>query len=215
MQLNKEDSQTILVGVLFGLMITVALWFLAIKPMGAKRKKLETENAALQQEVRTSRQLEQMSDTIEQRYRETRRTLRRAMKEDLPPPANATAWASDVFMAAAVPETIRMELLGINESGTVRIRADRDEPPPLFEDCLFQTEIRAGYHDVGRFLAKVERDNPFARVDGIEMRADPQEDGRLLVTLTCAFPRLTADGFPPEERPSAENPVVKPHTPEK
>ncbi|NOY81887.1 MAG: hypothetical protein GXP31_12900 [Kiritimatiellaeota bacterium] len=208
--ISKEDAQKLLVGAMIAVGILVAFWQFAWKPLGTKIAARKKELAEVRKTYEEAKRLTDVADEIATRYEAVRTRLGQLMKAQLPPPVNATAWASDLFMQTAVSNRKGVTIISIGDRGVQRLQHRKNTPPPLFEECLFQVTLTAGYHDFGRFLAQLEKNNPFFRVESLSLsRAPSKEEHLLAVNMSCAFPRLTLEGFPPEERPDAESPHVR------
>jgi Tfp pilus assembly protein PilO len=208
-RLSKEDSQKLLLAAMVALMVGVAYWHLALKPISVKKKLVAKEVAAKRAEYQKNSALVAAAPKVEDSYAEARDELLAVQSRQLPPLANSIAWANDLLLELAEVEGIAIEIQAINEGGSDRLTVGRGGPAPLFEDYLIQVDLKGGYHDLGRFLAGLEARNPYVRVDSLAIRKSTREDPRLAITLTCAFPRLTEEGFPPSERPDAELPRVQ------
>ncbi len=208
--LSKEDAQKLLVGVMIAVGILIAFWQLAWKPLGAKIATRKKELAEVQKTYEEAKCLTDVADKIATQYEAIRTRLGQLMEAQLPPPVNATAWASDLFMQTAVSNRKGVTIISIGDRGVQRLQHRKNTPAPLFEECLFQVTLTASYHDFGRFLAQLEKNNPFFRVESLSLAPTQSPAEHLLaINMSCAFPRLTLEGFPPEERPDAESPHVR------
>jgi hypothetical protein len=86
----------------------------------------------------------------------------------------------------------------------------REDKPPLLEEYTVRSDITCTYHELGGFVAALEKENPLMRVEGFELRGASDMTGPLAVNLRLAFLRFNENGFPAEERPDAENPRLVP-----
>lgn len=210
-QLSKDELQKVLLAVMLGVGVLLCFWQFGVKRAGEERKKVEKNILATQQDLEENKRLVSVAAAKQALYDEARTKLSSIMASHIPPQENATAWANDLFIRHV--KGLRLDLQAINENGIDRLpvsSGNRNAPPPLFEDYMIQVGMLGGYHDVGRFLAALETDNSYFRVDSLELRRESAKlENALGVTVVCAFPRLTEEAFPPEERPDAERPTVK------
>ena len=207
-KLTKEDQQKIILGILLGAFAVAGVWQFGLKKILASRKKIEMEIAGLEKDYKASKMLVDAAATVEETFEEQGEKLGKIISEQLPPSGDTMAWASSLLRETASSDEFSMRDGGISEKGVDKLRRTKDEEPPLFEDYKVQVEYTGGYHDLGRFLAKFERRNSFFRVESLDIGQHPKEEGKLKISLGCAFPRLTEEGFPVEERPAALIPTT-------
>jgi len=210
-KLSKEDTKKLVLGVMVAVAIVAGFWQLAWKPLGTRIAAREKKLAEIQEAYDAAKRLTDAAPTIATQYETARTRLTNIMRAQMPPPVNATAWASDLFMQTAMSNN-RVSILSIGNQGLREQEHKKKAAAPLFEECLFDVSLTAPYHAFGRFLAELEKNNPFFRVDSLSASrsagAAGRQDHELVINMMCAFPRLTEDGFPLEERPDAESPHV-------
>lgn len=211
--LSQEDTQKLALGAVVALGLLAGFWQLAWKPLSTRIAARNKEVAKAQKAYQTARRLTDVAPAIATQYETARNRLTNIMKAQMPPPVNATAWASDLFMQTAMSDSQGVNILSIGNRGLRRQEHKKNTAAPLFEECLFDVSLTATYHAFGRFLAQLEKNNPFFRVESLSVApatsAAAKKEHKLAINMLCAFPRLTEDGFPPEERPDAESPHVR------
>ena len=206
-KLTKEEQQKIFLGIIMGAAVIYGAWQFGLKKIFDSRKAVEKEIAGLQKEYKDSKMLVDSVEKVEEDFQEQGDKLGKVISEQLPPGNDPMTWAARLLRETANSDAFSLRREGISEQGVERPRAGRDEYPPLFEDYRVRVEYTGGYHDLGRFLAEFEQRNSFFRVDSLGIGRHAKEDGKLRIELGCAFPRLTEEGFPPEERPGAPIPA--------
>lgn len=212
---SKEETQRLALVAIIVVAVLAGFWQFALKPLGNKKKQLDKEIQAVRAEFQRNDGLVAGGAKVEALYNETRDRVQAILKESVPPQENAMAWANDLFMEQSVALGRVLDIQSVNEGGVDRLSGGRSSAVPLFEDYLIQIESAGGYHDFGRFLAKLEGKSPFMRVDSFSLRREAKGSGKMAITLACAFPRFTEEGFAPGERPDAEVPRVQPPKTEK
>ena len=211
-EFSKEDIQKYILGAMIALGVLVGFWLFVWKPLGVRIVAREKKLAEVKKTYDTAKALTDAAPKVATQYEIARTRLGNIMKAQLPPPVNPTAWVSDLFMQTTMNNRRRVNIVSIGSRGVQRLPHRRNTPAPLFEECLFNVSIMASYHDFGRFLAQLEKNNPFFRVDSLSLvratSASSNGEHNLTINMSCAFPRLTEEGFPLEERPDAESPHV-------
>ena len=214
---SKKDAQKLAAVVLAAVVVVALFWRFVMKPL---QKKIHGLNSQLQEVTRKyegNRRLADSEKKVSLLYYQKGSKLMKMAKTQVPPSVNAVAWVSDRIMAAASEVPKNFDIISIGDAGVElkpRARKARSkrkkkagEARPVFKDLLFRVQIRAGYHELGRFLASLEKENRFMRVKSLSMSRSEKEIGSravLKVELVCVFPGFTEDGFPEEVRPSPE-----------
>jgi Tfp pilus assembly protein PilO len=204
---SKEQLQKVAIVVVAGVVLLGLLYYFVVVPMQNERVRLERGIANEQQVLDDNRSYLQQQKAINAVYEETATQLRKAMTEQLAPAENPVSWISSIIQDVASRH--RVLVRSISGAGTIRpARTSRDAPPPLFEVFQVQVELRAGYHEFGRFLADLEKRIPYARLDTLAMQAATESgsgEQELQVVMRYAIFRFTDEGFSPSRRP----PVLK------
>lgn len=206
-KLTKEEQQKVILGILLVVFAVAGVWQFGLKKILASRKAVEKEIAAQRKKYDDSKLLVDAAEKVQASFEEQRAKLREIMSAQVPPSSKSMFWTASLLREVESSEEFSLRRESISEKGVDKPRAGRDEEPPVFEDYKVQMEYTAGYHDLGRFLAKLEKRNSFVRIDSLEIGPNAKEEGKLLIRLACAFPRFTDDGFPAEERPDAPVPA--------
>ena len=202
--LSQSDRvRKIAIGVGVGILLLALAYFLAIRPALGERSKDQAQIARLQSELQTSRSLVARGETIEAEHRQTGEVLRRILREEMVPAQNPLGWATMILQDLARREGV--EISGEDGTSLGQPRRGRDQPPFAIQNYQVRFALRGKFHQIGRFLAQLEKRAPYGQLQTISInaprrRADRQDQG-LTVDLNFKFPRFTEEGFPPENRP--------------
>ncbi len=215
--LSRDDAQKLMAVGLGLAMVLAGFWQFVMKPLRLRVHAMQDQLAKITRTYEENRRLTDAAPKVSEAYCTVGRDLMQAMRESIPPDVNAVAWVSDRIVRAAATVSKNLEIVSIGDAGTDRKprvrqashsrRHKKKAPPPeVFEDLLFRIQLDSGYHELGRFLASLEKSNPYMRVKSLSMvRSDREvstQKAKLKVELVCAFPAFAPDGFPPAKRPT-------------
>lgn len=209
--LNKEQKQQLVLVVMLVGGLLYALWEFGVYPILREKEKTEAKIQALQDQQRREQLLLNKAESTSKNYREMRDEIRRVMTEDLPPYDNAMSWATELLGTAAASAGMRETDLAISErsSGVPLVRTTaREAPPPLLNIFQVGVNFSADYHTLGKFIAAVERENPYVHVGLLTVKSQMRANQYSLeITLECAFPRFSQEAFPETVHPDAPLPA--------
>ncbi len=209
--LSKEQKQQLVLAVMVGGGLIYALWQFGLQPILREQEKTETRIEALQEQQRKEKLLLNSRQSTEKKYRELRDEIRQVMAEKLPPYENAMSWATQLIGAAAASAGMREAELAISERGrgSDLIRTSgRKAPPALLKVFRVGVDFSADYHTLVRFVAAIEKENPYAHVGELTVKSRKRDDGfSLNVSLECVFPQFSLQAFPETAHPDAPLPV--------
>lgn len=211
---DKEKKQKVLLGVIVVLFTVVGIWNLVLNPALEEQTRIEDRIQAARDVKREQERLLNRADEIEKEYVELHERLDTLARNQLPPGANPVAWCGERVGRAARRAEISEKNRSYSAANTAAQRRGggrkrKDELPPFFHPYGVAVELTAGYHQLGRFLAELERDMQFMRLKAMSVESNPNElEGPLGITVTCFFPQFTADGVPPGSRPGSPKPTA-------
>jgi hypothetical protein len=186
-----------------------------LAPLGEDKQRLEGEIAKERTLLAENEKLKGMADRVSEEYNTAAQSLKDLMSRQMPPYDNAMAWATDYLgsVAEAVPDLV----LGGKQAEPAMASPSDTGVEPLFEEYVIRTEVMGSFHDVGRFVAALEKANPAMRIGeisivGVVGGSAPPVPGamvsapRLSASLRMIFLRFNKNSFKPEERPDAASP---------
>lgn len=213
MRISREQGQRMLAGALGGLILAALFWVFVLQPMRDRAATLDRQIADQQSVLDDLSRLMRDERQTGERYDAARAALREVMARQLPPDGNPMAWASEAVRRATAAAGIPEENRALSEasSGTVALSglSSRISKAPLLAMYEVRIDLLCGYHRLGFFLANLEREMPFMLVRSLSIQGGTDNATQHKVTMKCAFPRFTREGFPPESRPDADLPEVK------
>ncbi len=193
-------------GLIAGIMVLLAVWFLAVRPAQVSIQEMQDEIKDLERRSNNKQTVIDQADIIEKKYEQTGEKLKTIIEQDMAPERAALGWASRRLRSAAAATGLEVrDYTGSTVSPPGR---GGDQIPPLLENFSTRFELRGGYHQIGRFFAVLEKELPYALMRNLSISPQRRRgrDSQLLqANVTYRFPRFTEEGFPPEKRPSSEN----------
>lgn len=209
--LSKEQKQQLVLAVMVGCGLIYSLWQFGLQPILREQAKTATKIESLQEQQRKEKLLLNARQSTEQKYRELRDEIRQVMVEKLPPYENAMSWATELIGSAAAAAGMQEADLAINERGrgSELIRTSgRDAGPALLKVFRVGVDFTADYHTLGRFVAAIEKENPYAHVGQLTVKSRKRGGQfNLEVSLECVFPRFSRQAFPETAHPDAPLPA--------
>jgi hypothetical protein len=208
---NKDQLQKILIAVGVGIVILVGLYYLVIAPMLADRAAIAVAVDEERQTLEKNRKLIAEEEAVREEYLAKRDQLTNIIETRLAPDDNPVSWVSDIINNAAGRSGASVRSL--SGAGTFKESIGKPQgKPDLFETFRAAFELQAGFHDVGRFLAIVEKRVPHAQLVTLTMQSTGigAETKGLAVRIMHGFARFTEDGAPPETRPSRDEDLGQP-----
>jgi Tfp pilus assembly protein PilO len=203
--LQSEQARKLAIGLGVGVLLLAAVTYLLVMPALGEKKKMENEIQQTQTQLESDRQLIAAQDKIHENHQQTACRLFEIMKIDLAPNQNAVAWAGTLFQDIAFEEGVKMtDITGESMNTPVQDKTK----VPLFENFKAKSGLRTRYHNLGRFIAELEKRIPVAELVTLNVSQPPiseNEIPQLYITLEYAFPRFTENGFPEEKRPTKED----------
>ncbi len=203
--LQSEQARKLAIGLGVGVLLLAVVSYLLVMPALGEKKKMENEIQQTQTQLESDRQLIAAQDKIHENHQQTACSLFEIMKNDLAPNQNAVAWAGTLFQDIALDEGVKMtDITGEAMNTPVQDKTK----VPLFENFKAKSGLRARYHNLGRFIAELEKRIPVGELVTLNVTQAPiseNEIPQLSITLEYAFPRFTGDGFPEEKRPTKED----------
>jgi hypothetical protein len=202
---NKDQLQKVSIAVGGGIVLFVGLYYLLISPMLKDRAAIAAAAAEELETLEKNRALIARADEVRQEYMAVRDKLAAVIEKKLAPTDNPVSWVSDIINTAANRSGVAVRSL----SGAGTYKEGLGTPrgkPELFETFRATFELRGGFHDVGRFLALLEKRVPHSQLVTMTMQpagGGPDVKG-LTVRITHGFARFTEDGVPLETRPSGD-----------
>ena len=199
-KLSKDTLQKIALAVVgLGVVVFCAINYLLL-PLESELDVLHKDVAAQRSLLEKNQKLKEMTESVELQYRATGERLLGIMSRQMPPQVNALSWATD-YLKVIPGKT------GISEAGNVSFPVSKGAVP-IFEECLIKTGITCRYHELGRLLASLEKNNPALRIDNLDISGGVSDkgvaNGLLTVGLRLSFLQFNDKRFLPDERPLAD-----------
>ncbi len=209
--LNKAFLEKVAMVVIFLAVICYGAWRFLLWPLNQETVAVEEEIQAQQHILEQNQKLVAIEARTNRAYDAARKSLMEVIERLMPPAVNPMAWAGDALRTVALRENYRTRPRGISEVGIyIPPVTSRDGKPALLEEYMVRNEFQCSYHEFGRFLAALEKQNSLLRVEGFEMKPKKKKKGSLLINMRTAFQRFSEVGFPPGERPDADTPRLTP-----
>jgi hypothetical protein len=203
--LQSEQARKLAIGLGAGMLLLAVVTYLLVMPARGEKKKMENTIQQTQTQLESDQQLIAAQDKIHENHQQTACSLFEIMKSDLAPNQNAVAWAGTLFQDIAFEEGVKMTDI----TGEAMNTPIQDKTKvPLFENFKAKSGLRTRYHNLGRFIAELEKRIPVAELVTLNVTQPPiseNEIPQLSITLEYAFPRFTENGFPEEKRPTKED----------
>lgn len=199
-KLSKDALQKIALAVVgLGLVIFGVINYLLL-PLEAELAILQKDVAAQRSLLEKNQKLKGMKESVDAQYRATGERLLGIMSRQMPPQINALSWATDYLKV--IPNKV-----SISEAGNVSFPVSKGTAP-IFAECLIKTGAACRYHELGRLLADLEKNNPALRIDNLDISGGASDKGMasglLTVSLRLAFLQFNDKRFLPDERPLAD-----------
>jgi len=199
-QLSKDALQKITMAVVgLGIVIFCAFNYLLL-PLEDELATLKKDVTAQRSLLEKNQKLKGMTESVNAQYRVTGERLLGIMSRQMPPQVNALSWATDYLKV--IPNKV-----SISEAGNVSFPVNKGTVP-IFEECLIKTGAACRYHELGRLLADLEKNNPALRIDNLDISGGTSDtgltSGLLTVNLRLSFLQFNDKRFLPDERPLAD-----------
>ena len=163
--LTKSQKQYLVLGgivavvvvlVVFGMQKGLAVTRTAKEELTAISGKIKKAERSLAQSDRTEKDLEETSAKLSE------------LLEKLPPDRNYFSWATEVIYTVA--RGSELEIDAIDEQGTkAKPKGKKAASAIQIESYSIRIAARGGYQNVKAFLALLEREQPLARITGVEI----------------------------------------------
>ncbi len=205
--LQSEQAKKVGLGIVVGLLVFGAIFFFMTRPAMKAKNEIEKKKTDAQTQLDNDRLLIQAQQKIQDRHCKTACELRELMGKKLAPNRTPVLWAGNLFQKITNEEGLKMSDI---KGETIGIRSGKNQTQvPLFEKFKAKTELRSRYHNLGRFIAKLEQQIPMAQLVNLNMAQPAINEGEppspLSISFEYAFPRFTQEGFPKDKRPTAED----------
>ena len=203
--MQSEQARKLAIGLGVGVLLLAVMIYLLVMPALGEKKKMQTEIQQTQTQLESDQQLIAAKEKINENHQETACQLLEIMQDTLAPNQNAVGWVGNLFQDVAFEEGLKMtDITGepMNVPVTDKTKV------PLFENFKAKSGFRTRYHNLGRFIAEIERRIPIAELVTLNISQPPvseYEVPQLAITMEYAFPRFTKEGFPNEQRPTKED----------
>lgn len=193
-------------GIILGIALValVGLYYLLLAPLRRDRKALSESIDQVQREYDVNKTLVRQAEAVATEHEQVRADFYAIMESQLAPGENPIAWLSAVVQSIAANQGVIIR--NLSEAGTYREpQSGRDAPPPLFEAFQAKIEIQGTYHQLGRFLAKLEERLPYGQIQEMSFTPSGLVPGRVEMNVKYAVARFTEEGFAPGSRPAPES----------
>lgn len=208
---NEQKQQLVLIAMVIGGLLFASYEF-GLKPIRQEKKDTLAEIETMKTQLRREQLLLNAKESTAKDYRKTRDEIRYVMSEQLPPYENALSWATRVINESAANVGIKETNLAISEQGRsgtpLILTKGRDAKPGMLNVFRVAINFSAGYHTLGRFIAAIERNNPYVHLGMLSITPQSRGDEHTLeVKMDCVFPRFSPKAFPTSAHPDEPLPV--------
>lgn len=224
--LDKEEKQKLLLFVMAFGGVGALFWQFMLGPVYASASRVQAEKQELIQARDADQALVDRADQVEAQYEDLKAALDSLIEETMPPEDGASAWVSEMIRQllgqagiAALDASLSVEGYPVRTSRTGRRRAKAtDTELPMFSEYIVDMGFQCGYHELGRFLWKLEERIPHGWIEEFSAKVlggtgqDVEE--KLKIRMKLHLPMPSEEGFPVTARPSQETPFVKLPEPE-
>lgn len=185
---SKKQTQVLVLGLLIAVFVFAALYQFVLVPAQAgadeqtkKREELRTQLARAQSTIRSETQREKSN-------KEYQASIQRQLTEDLPPPDNALAWASQFIQAHT--RRLGLQVIAISED-TTGASVGWDQPDlakRVFKPYAVRVELASGFETVRALVRSLQQANPYISLASVTVTADRQNVQNLGVLMVLEWP---------------------------
>lgn len=207
-----NTTNSLLGGVIVGVLAIVLIVFLIKKPIGEKINKTSAEILNARKELKTNRRLTKELPELEKKKNKLAQRLR-VISSKLVPADTPVLWATEIVERQAAKEKLKVQNVdpgGITQLATTD-KKNRKKTIAPYEEFRTAANLEGRTHQFGRFLAALEKEFPAMRMASFSLIPRGQKSAaQLTIKFTANYLSFSDTGFPPKIRPDFGAEALRP-----
>ena len=167
-KLNKEKSQLLVLSLLVIVIMLVSYFYFFLKPKAAVLREILPEAAALDKEVMETGKLISNIDDFKKEISKLKKEVGQ-YETKLPTEKEITSILNQL---SALASQEQVKIIGIRELGITR--DDAEEKERAYKEVPIEIEMKSGYHQLGRFINKIESSDRLMKIESLEINSNYQ-----------------------------------------
>ncbi|MFN7138975.1 MAG: hypothetical protein ACK4UN_06530 [Limisphaerales bacterium] len=175
--LSKEKKQQLLVVALITVVLSVGIWYGLISSQQKQIAAMRKKTGDLQQKVDSAQRLIKQGMIIEEEMVDLQAEI--AAREESMASGDLYQW----FMSKMIPATAGTRLGGFSANPPA-LGETRLLPKFPYRSATYSVRLNGHYHEFGKFIAAIENEFPYGRIQNLDITAPPaQTEERLNFTF--------------------------------
>ena len=195
-EMTKEQQQNILFGILLSIGFTYCITVFGFSPLGEKYAVVNKEIEDYKSKVLVANGYKKAKTKKNDILAINKAELNEALSK-MPPREYPMVWSSALirrlWQEVEIPSNMRTTK-SLNRIVKSTKKKSSKTKATMFTQYTVEVSLICDYHKVGKFVAALEREIPFAFISNIVMSKSMGFKGKLETVLTCVFPRLSETG---------------------